>query len=618
MNKLRFFAALFVAFGPLLFATPAHAQTLDEAIAALAAGKQEVISATQAVSDADLAVAQALSAVDAAQAAVDAAQAAYDTNLIPDPDWVHPTYEVAHIELVPHTSEVSHTVLIPHTVQVVTGGLTADVFNRRGYNAAPPIPTSTEVPYYSTTVSNVNFQWGGGYILGSNLSEDAIVRFTGNISVPETGSYQFYTPADDGTRLYIDGVLLINDWYDKGGGGSTSAAISLKAGTVHTLVLYYYENGGGANVWLNSSFNNEGFQIVPASWLGTQVGEITTYEEVIVWETVTTYEEVTTYTTELVPGAEAPLVGDPSLFAILALAQGELTTAQGVYSAAVSAQAEAILRLQAALDALPVLEQAVTDLTPPPPLPPEPTPSPTPTPEPTGEPTPPPPVVTPTPTPSPTTTPVDPTPTPEPTPTPSPTQTSTPQPTLEPTPEPTKTQEPVEPTIPPTQEPTPAPSETSQPTVEPTPNEPEPTPAPEPSSAPEAVISELTNTAPEDLTPAQVEQLVSAAEAVLATAPEGSPAYEEALGALLIAAQADDIQLDPAIAAIPLLGNVAGAALDVINNLGNLGADMSPAHRDTAEKVVVSAIIVTQVATTAALGAATASVSSGASTRKIK
>jgi hypothetical protein len=93
---------------------------------------------------------------------------------------------------------------------------------------------------------------------------------------------------------------------------------------------------------------------------------------------------------------------------------------------------------------------------------------------------------------------------------------------------------------------------------------------------------------------------------VFAEAEQGSPEYEAALDALLVVAQADDVVLDEAIAAIPLLGNVAGAAVEVFNALGNAGADMSPQVREQSEKVVIAAVIVGQVAMTAVASATSA------------
>ena len=146
---------------------------------------------------------------------------------------------------------------------------------------------------------------------------------------------------------------------------------------------------------------------------------------------------------------------------------------------------------------------------------------------------------------------------------------------------------------------------------------------PEPPKDPEVISLPADEIDPATLTEAQVEQLKEVAFEVLATAEPGSPEYQEALDKLWVAAEADDIELDPAIAAIPVLGNVAAALTDVINFAGNVGADMSPKVREDSKKIVVSAVVAAGAAISAASGAATAaasaaSSSAGTSSRKIK
>jgi hypothetical protein len=257
--------------------------------------------------------------------------------------------------------------------------------------------------------------------------------------------------------------------------------------------------------------------------------------------------------------------------------------------------------------------------------PPAPAPEVPPAPEPSPEPTPEEPTPSPTPTPEPS--PEEPTPSPSPTPEPSP----------EPTPEPSPTPVvPVEPVVPPTSPvvPEPEPSQDPEPIVPPAiqPEEPEqvmppieepeesvePSPEPTPSiiepeeesitsaeelpvdiSSEELLNIDLDQIEATDLSEAQVEALIEAAVEVFETAEPGSEEYNQALAALFLAASADDIVLDEALAAIPLLGDALGGAIELINFLGNAGADMSPQVREDSEKVVVTAIVAVQAALSA-------------------
>jgi beta-glucosidase len=127
-----------------------------------------------------------------------------------------------------------------------TEGLTAQVYNVLGQNGSPYIPQGTS-PVVTTNVPNIDFQWGSGSVLGGP-SEDVIVVFTGSILSNITQNISFLATGDDGTKLYVDGINITNDWVDKGGGGTTSAPVAFTAGVPKSIQLMYYENGGGANV----------------------------------------------------------------------------------------------------------------------------------------------------------------------------------------------------------------------------------------------------------------------------------------------------------------------------------------------------------------------------------
>jgi hypothetical protein len=185
---------------------------------------------------------------------------------------------------------------------------------------------------------------------------------------------------------------------------------------------------------------------------------------------------------------------------------------------------------------------------------------------------------------------------------PLPTQEPEREPTVEPTPEPTPQEPTPQPTVPPTKEPAPEPTPSKEPAKEPEENEPKPLPEPEPSS-PTEKLGELAQIDPSDLTNEQALELFALALEIFETAEVGSEEYQQALDALMIVAQSDDPELPAELAAIPLLGDIAGAILDVFNSLGNVGSDMSPEVRETAEKIVVVSIVVAQIVGISAISA---------------
>src|SRR5690606_11240587 len=69
--------------------------------------------------------------------------------------------------------------------------------------------------------------------------------------VPETGIYTFYLKSDDGSKLYLDGELLI----DNDGSHDTSTKTGLKAlkKGMHPVRLDYFEDFLGAHLQLHFS-----------------------------------------------------------------------------------------------------------------------------------------------------------------------------------------------------------------------------------------------------------------------------------------------------------------------------------------------------------------------------
>jgi hypothetical protein len=81
------------------------------------------------------------------------------------------------------------------------------------------------------------------------VPDDAFgVRWTGTITtLAASGNYTFWVDADDGARLWIDELLVVDGW---SAAGTASGVINLPGGSDHTLRLDYRELGGNASVQL--------------------------------------------------------------------------------------------------------------------------------------------------------------------------------------------------------------------------------------------------------------------------------------------------------------------------------------------------------------------------------
>jgi YVTN family beta-propeller protein len=92
----------------------------------------------------------------------------------------------------------------------------------------------------------VNFGWGSGSPATGVNKDKFSVRWTGTVEASSTGQFQFQTSSDDGVRLWVNGVQVINNWTNHAATNNTSAVITLAGGNRYTIKMEYYENGGQA------------------------------------------------------------------------------------------------------------------------------------------------------------------------------------------------------------------------------------------------------------------------------------------------------------------------------------------------------------------------------------
>jgi hypothetical protein len=241
-------------------------------------------------------------------------------------------------------------------VETVVNGVKATTYEYSG-NPNAQLPTASTTPLSTTTVASLSHVWEGGQVLNSGKVDRVIVKFEGTITLPEEAALVRYnTYADDGTRLYIDGQVAINNWVDQGTSYSPySQTYDVSTDKKQDFVLWYYENGGGAEVhlgWLIFRANGTGYFTFPQA---SAFSTITTTQDPALVQALETAKQTLVTDTQVLN----TYIGQQTSAQNIATQKNEsatvainnLTSATNATTQAISAIAPAISNMNAAVSA---------------------------------------------------------------------------------------------------------------------------------------------------------------------------------------------------------------------------------------------------------------------------
>ncbi|MGW4109711.1 family 16 glycoside hydrolase [Actinosynnema sp. NPDC004786] len=100
-----------------------------------------------------------------------------------------------------------------------------------------------------------------------------VVQVTGNLNVTQAGAYTFRVLSDDGSRLSVDGTVVV-DHDGLHGPDPKDGTVNLSAG-YHSLLIDHFERDGGQQLTLQwKPPGASGFSVVPNSALSTDAGVV--------------------------------------------------------------------------------------------------------------------------------------------------------------------------------------------------------------------------------------------------------------------------------------------------------------------------------------------------------
>jgi len=132
------------------------------------------------------------------------------------------------------------------------GAWTAQVWNNRDFAGAP---------VWTGTTGAINFTWGQGPpvingVTTTGLTDNFSVRFTTSAFF-SAGTYRFTMLVDDGGRLFVDGVAVINDWREAAQRTVQGEHTFATDGT-HTIVVEMFDALYDATIHANWALTSGG------------------------------------------------------------------------------------------------------------------------------------------------------------------------------------------------------------------------------------------------------------------------------------------------------------------------------------------------------------------------
>lgn len=116
----------------------------------------------------------------------------------------------------------------------------------------------------------LSFAWDGSAPVTGGPA-DFLVRWTGYVTVPQSGYYKFGTRSDDGSKITIgtNNTVVLNDWTPHGTTELYGSDYYLDANQPVPITIEYFDSGGSANFELKVQ-GAVPTQIVPTQWLSTK------------------------------------------------------------------------------------------------------------------------------------------------------------------------------------------------------------------------------------------------------------------------------------------------------------------------------------------------------------
>jgi hypothetical protein len=108
----------------------------------------------------------------------------------------------------------------------------------------------------------INYNWANRAAKDEFGADNFTIRWSGIASPKTSGRYTFYVTADDGVRLRVNGVTLVDKWFEQGATTYSGTSETVSSGGFQ-IELDYFENAGQASVKLEWEGPNQPREVIP-------------------------------------------------------------------------------------------------------------------------------------------------------------------------------------------------------------------------------------------------------------------------------------------------------------------------------------------------------------------
>ncbi len=124
------------------------------------------------------------------------------------------------------------TIAATYQSSSIGSGLRGQYYNDSSSTPYPLANPFAGSPVLTRTDGTVDFNWSSGSPGAPTTANFFSVKWTGQVKAPVSGTYIFTVTGDDGVRLFLNGVKVIDGWRDQ---GPTSYTYTHDANSRHTI-----------------------------------------------------------------------------------------------------------------------------------------------------------------------------------------------------------------------------------------------------------------------------------------------------------------------------------------------------------------------------------------------